>query len=1637
MAVRLKWLWVVGLMILNGLCSQAQQNATGTQSFGSFSGGPDTINLGNLDVNLVIPILQRQGRGIPFVFDLTYDSSLVWLPMTSGGTTTWTPQSGWGWPASTSAVGYVPSPTVYQITTVCRTVPTTTYLTTTNRIYSGYADLHGTLHHAPGLSTVTLTGDSYCTGTGGTNGSATTDDGSGYKIAISYGTTVNTATITTKKGATFTAPIGAGIASVAQDSNGNKITVNSSTGQFYDTLSSSTPVLTVTGIVPSPVNYQYTAPGSGGTGTSVSVVVSYKPYPVETNFSCSGVTDYGVSSPINNNLVDKITYPDGSFYKFTYELTPGHSANVTGRIASVTFPTGGTISYTYTGSNGGINCADGTTMGFKRYTPDSGSGYWQYSRSGTSPNWTTTVTDPLGNVTTYTMYEVVSTTTLGSTSQSTYTYYEQNRTVGSLETILTCYNAVYSGCTTAALTLPISQIDQYVTLGAQTSATETKFDTGYGGRVTEVKNYDFGVTTGSAPASTVLKDTTITYVGLTGILDHPYQVTVKDGSGTVLAQTTFTYDVGGVTTTSAPQHVAPTGSRGNATTVSSWTSGTSTLSKNFSYFDTGNVYTATGVNSAVTTYHYGACGSSMVTEIDLPLSLTEYFGWDNSNSCIGAAMTSAKDVNGNTTTYKFTDPYYWRLAEADYPDGGSTKYAYTTSSPPWSTATTFKQTSTANITTNTVLDGLGRTSQTQLTSDPSGTDYVDTTYDALGRMASVSNPYRTTSDPTYGITQYTYDALNRPTKITNPDGNYGSVLYTSRAARFTDPSGIQRSAQIDGLGRTVLTCTGVGAGNQANNQYGYGAPSACGLDVSESNGFPATIAYDPLGNITSMSFSGEVRSYTYDGLSRMLTETVPEIPTVGSGTCSGFSKCYAYDTGSGGDLYTMTFLNPAGTSVNAQYAWDSLHRLNTLHYSDGSNGYGYTYDASTWLTWNLNNGKGRLTSESHSNGAASAHSYDAMGRPVWEGSCAGANCYSTVRGFLHAYDYTGNVIAVTDSYTGQITKTRNTAGQVTAITSAWSDTTHPGTLLSGVTYNALGEVVGATYGDGLVKQNWYDTNGRLTQSEDGTYPGKFHLYLTYNPNSTISEYQDDVTGRWDYTYDAFNRLATANLTQTGNNSPPHYSYSYDQFGNRWQQHLVSGTGSEVDYTYDTTAPYTTASHNHNSNFTYDSAGNVTADGLCSPTPCWSFDDAGQLTAGNGASYLYDALGRRQQKTDAGGTVRSFVFDGNSPFTEYSPGFTRATGGFFTYANGTTYFNRTDNLGTPRLSTDYTGAVQRTEGVLMGPFGDDFTESLSTLDFTGYAGGFWDSENNGDHFGAREYQKTHGSWLSPDPAGLAAVNPWDPQTWNRYAYVGNNPVTYNDPSGLQKGLCGSPENRQCASGDPSQPYGPWFGLGWNPFNIWLTSECRESCFSWFLPGGGGYLFNIWNWYGSGGSGNSSCAVIGAGVNDNPGNPDFAQAANQYGAITAFPYGGESGPAGFASVAFQSAGFANSSTAVLANAINSAAASNDSLTLYLYSGSAQAFTTAVENGMISPTAVDAIQQIFFLSPGTGDVAPTTMGLPDSAVQTFWGNQGIQDNLVWMLNGSSMSAPSTLLPCGHSFACEFNSPQVPKPRGRCAGH
>ena len=58
----------------------------------------------------------------------------------------------------------------------------------------------------------------------------------------------------------------------------------------------------------------------------------------------------------------------------------------------------------------------------------------------------------------------------------------------------------------------------------------------------------------------------------------------------------------------------------------------------------------------------------------------------------------------------------------------------------------------------------------------------------------------------------------------------------------------------------------------------------------------------------------------------------------------------------------------------------------------------------------------------------------------------------------------------------------------------------------------------------------------------------------------------------------------------------------------------------------------------------------------------------------------------------------------------------------------------------------------------------------------------DSESGLDNFGARYNASPMGRFMSPDPL-MASAKVWDPQTWNRYAYVLNNPLKYTDPTGM--------------------------------------------------------------------------------------------------------------------------------------------------------------------------------------------------------------------------------------------------------------
>jgi RHS repeat-associated protein len=65
-----------------------------------------------------------------------------------------------------------------------------------------------------------------------------------------------------------------------------------------------------------------------------------------------------------------------------------------------------------------------------------------------------------------------------------------------------------------------------------------------------------------------------------------------------------------------------------------------------------------------------------------------------------------------------------------------------------------------------------------------------------------------------------------------------------------------------------------------------------------------------------------------------------------------------------------------------------------------------------------------------------------------------------------------------------------------------------------------------------------------------------------------------------------------------------------------------------------------------------------------------------------------------------------------------------------------------------------------------------------------AGLDWDAESQSGHAWARQYNPRSGMWLTPDPYN-GSYDFANPQTFNRYIYVGNDPMSYSDPSGLAR------------------------------------------------------------------------------------------------------------------------------------------------------------------------------------------------------------------------------------------------------------
>jgi RHS repeat-associated protein len=346
---------------------------------------------------------------------------------------------------------------------------------------------------------------------------------------------------------------------------------------------------------------------------------------------------------------------------------------------------------------------------------------------------------------------------------------------------------------------------------------------------------------------------------------------------------------------------------------------------------------------------------------------------------------------------------------------------------------------------------------------------------------------------------------------------------------------------------------------------------------------------------------------------------------------------------------------------------------------------------------------------------------------------------------------------------------------------ALSDANHPPSLLSTAHFNAAGSLLTASLGNGINETQTYDSRLRLSSITDGSaYSLSIPSSGGYAPNGDILAANDSVNGNWTHTYDDFNSLLGANQ----NSGAQVYSYDYDRFGNRWHQNgphsmmlSFSGLNNRMD------------------SYSYDAAGNLLNDGAHT----YTYDAENRITqvdAGATASYLYDAEGRRVQKTTSAGTVNYLYDQAAHVVTELSSsgGWNRGeiyVGGkhLATYNNSTTYFIHADWLGTERARSTVSGVLCETitslpygDGQVTTPVGSGCGDP-SPLHFTGKQR---DAESGLDDFEARYYSSSLGRFMIPDWAAKPTAVPYaefgDPQSLNLYGYVKNNPTTRSDADG---------------------------------------------------------------------------------------------------------------------------------------------------------------------------------------------------------------------------------------------------------------
>jgi RHS repeat-associated protein len=1337
------------------------------------------VNLANGNLHLEIPVYSSPQRGkIPFVAKMVYDSriwlhvlvnSQVWVPtnvLNSQGGASWG-----GWRFVTSADGG--SVNAPQTDTTC-TVTVNGHPVQEDQYVTFYpfnwTAPDGTFRSFP-ISTQQYVNPNCPPVTNNPTGNAFANDGSGYHM---YVTNYNSAVIY--------APDGTQVFPGIEDANGNLFSADSN-GNTIDTLGRTPLTKSVNGSV-----ITYSVLTSQHPTTAPTIQITTETINAHTNFQQSYITECSTNCTLT--VVKSLSLPDGSSYSFTYDsgTTAGHYGVLTG----ITLRTGGALNYTYT------NFADAS--GQKNLwlnTRVSGGGTWTYMPAVVSGIQQLTVTKPDGNAAVHFF------TVNNGAWQSSASYYTGSVSSGTLLRSLTASfdfsnSCSPSPCTGNSYIHEISQVSNYPSLGGSTLHQQTTFtfDNPQYGNVTKLKEWQFY--TGS-PGAIPDRETDITYQTSSSyiaknIITLPLSMIIN-GAGTQLTSTTLTYDDPG-TLTSTPGIVNHDDTnfgisntvRGNETSVTVAANSTTNVKSTNTYDTTGQ--TLTNVDPAGNSVSLGYGDNYFVDNGSNPpesfspstatnaylTSVTRPYGAEH----FGYYFYSGKEALSEDVNSQFTYQHYadnWDRPTLTQGPTGSwvlTNYTSSTEKDVYSsiTDTTPAPTCSGCKHEETIADGLGRETEHTLANDAPSSTSIVAVFDSTSRLQSTSNPYRSTSDPTYGLTTYAYDGINRTTKTTYADASsdtrtYGAAISGGASTQLCPTS------SPNTLGYPILTVDPTGKKRQ---QWISGFGKIIEVDEPDSSGnltVNTCFVYDALNNLLQVTQGGETKTYTYDGLSRTLTATTPEAGLV------SFSYLTSAGAFCSGDPASVCIRNDARPET-ITYLYDTANRLTSQSYSDGSTpAVSRFYDQTSYNGLTISNGKGRLTGMSDASGQT-AWTYDAIGHIVTERRTING----VTKTISYAYNLGGLVSSLTYPSGRIITYSYNPASKQTAAVDTANSINYATTGM----YTPHGAVSSVVYGEtasfaGMTVS--YSFNSRLQFTGiTATSPSSALLSLSYgfgtagSNNGTAGSETNSVSSGHSqtFTYDPLNRLISAQSQDSTQGASDCWGQSFGAGGlaaDRWNN-LTSISVTKCS------APSLAVSANAQnqlsfSGATYDAIGDTTNDG----TSAYTWNGEAQAKTAAGVTYTYDGNNLRVEKSsgtlywrDINGNVLAETSLSGALQNEYV--FLSGRRIAFRNSAGSIYYYFTDRIGSTRVVTTSTGAVCYSADFM--PYGKEIAYTNTCLQNYKFRGAERDTETGNDYATGRYYSATLARFLNPDPIFRAPSNP---QLMNRYTLPGRNSINVFD------------------------------------------------------------------------------------------------------------------------------------------------------------------------------------------------------------------------------------------------------------------